>query len=163
MTCAQQVDTPSLPCNTCKDLLENPFVLSKNPHAKHIQATHLQRNCLLEISCSLHIPAFIKHDLTEKTKWKSISWDSELWLQCNGFIMSRMINIPNRRLCFRSSHQTQACTLAAAPLFCFIHSVTQHMGVRQGRDPSLEFLGGGFPSLSLHSQLLYGSTGAIGE
>lgn len=64
----------------------------------HIQAAYLKRNCLLEISCSLHISAFIKYDLTEETKWKSISCNSKLWLQCNGFIMSRMINTANRRL-----------------------------------------------------------------
>lgn len=103
-----QVDTLGLPFNICKDFLQNPFFLSKNLHAKHIWATHLKRNCLLKISCSLHVSAFIKHDLTEKTKRKSISCNSELWLQCNGFIMSGMINIPNSRLCFSSSYWTGA-------------------------------------------------------
>lgn len=104
------MDTLGLLFNICKDFLQNPFFPSKNPHAKHIQATHLKRNCLLEISCSLHVSAFIKYGLTEKTKWKSISCNSELWLQCNGFIMSRMINIPNCRLCFSSSSPTGAET-----------------------------------------------------
>lgn len=120
-SCTQQVDTLSSPPNTCRHSLQNPFLHSKNLHAIHTQAAHLKRNCLLEISCSLRISAFIKHDLTGKTKWKSISCNSELWLWCNGFIMSEMMNAANCRLPLKQLPNTRLYCCSSLLSMCWGH------------------------------------------